>query len=129
MDGYVSYKGREIDKTKEVEVYRNLNNGKLSIRQGGKVMGHADGVLLSRVRPVVNQKGRERVLRERVKNVHAYLKGMIEEGTGRGLSYDGELYYDPYKVSEFTDKSTGEGKSELKYVRVTFEGKMYYCEE
>lgn len=63
----------------KVEVYRNLNNGRLSIRDAKTklVVGHADRVKLTDVTFHVSQAGRERVLRERRKNVHAVVRGYM----------------------------------------------------
>jgi hypothetical protein len=63
----------------KAKVYFNLNNHKWSIKscETGLVVGHADKVSLHNVEPMVSQAGRLRVLREKVKNVHAYLVGEV----------------------------------------------------
>lgn len=43
----------------------------------GRVVAHAKGVALDDARTIVSQAGRERVLREGRKNVHAYIEGYI----------------------------------------------------
>ncbi len=89
----------------QVEVYRNLHNGRLSIRDAKTklVVGHADRVKLVDVTFHVSQAGRERVLREKRKNVHAVVRGyMVSALFGEGykdrslLEYAG--YGDPTKV-------------------------------
>lgn len=94
------FKGRTIDKTKKVTVYRNLHNNKFSIKQGGFVVAHTDKIALQGVTFHVSEKGREKVLQENKKNVHAYVKGYmcpIKALPGERK----EIYYNPYKVSSF----------------------------
>lgn len=54
-------------------IYRNLTRGGFSVRYKGKVIDHADCIMAHGVTYVVNQKGRERVLREKKKYVHAFV--------------------------------------------------------
>ena len=66
----------------KVEVYRNLRNGKYSVRslQGsakGRVVLHCEYVELLDVDFKVSQAGRARVLRERKKYVHATVRGTL----------------------------------------------------
>lgn len=58
-----------------VEVYRNLHKKCYSIRQKGRVLYHANSVVMRDCEFRVQQGGRRRVLQERKKNVHAYIKG------------------------------------------------------
>ena len=66
-----------VDPDKPVEVYRNLHKKCWSVRQRGKVKLHTDYICLKDVEFKVSQKGRERVLREQRKNVHAFIKGFL----------------------------------------------------
>lgn len=111
-----------------VEIYRNLHNGKLSIRDAKTkhVVGHADSVHLHYVHFKVSQAGRERVLREKKKNVHAVAIGTLGRVDGftsfKGRDIDSYLYkyslvkqgvdlsdtevvydvtYNPYKYNQF----------------------------
>lgn len=72
-----AYKGRKLDPRKPVEVYRNLHREGVwySVRQGGRVVAHTRGILLSPARFVVRQAGRERAIREGRRNVHAWVRG------------------------------------------------------
>ncbi len=101
------------------KVYRNLNNGKLSIQYKGLVIGHADSLMMLNVVFKVNQKGRERVIKEKKKNVHAFVIGDIAccEGfkpfKNRELKrretyklheyiwYRGTVVYNPFKFNNF----------------------------
>lgn len=86
-----------------VEVYRNLHNGKLSVRdyKTKRVVGHADEVFLEDVEFRVSQAGRKRVLREKRKNVHAVVRGT--ERRRKRLQWVTEAIYDPYRYSSFVD--------------------------
>lgn len=110
------------EKDTQVEVYRNLHNGRWSVR-GNKtklVLGHADKVLLYDVEFVVGEKGRRRVLREGRKNVHAYARGYLCNWVGDSYKNRGmpptlntrfpslmeqisllEVCYNPYKFGHF----------------------------
>lgn len=61
----------------KVEVYFNLHRKMWSVRDAKTklVLLHAGAVVLKDAKSKVSQAGRERVLRERRKNVHAYLVG------------------------------------------------------
>ncbi len=102
------------------KVYRNLNNGKLSIQENGLVVGHADNIIMLNVVFKVNQIGREKVIKEKKKNVHAFVIGEIActEGftsfKGRSLKrtntdklhntnryYRGNVVYNPFKFDHF----------------------------
>lgn len=80
-----------------VEIYRNLHNGKLSIRDAKTkhVIGHAARVYLHDARFKVSQAGRKRVLREKRKNVHAVVNGVIGKAEAF-QSYKGRDI-DPYQ--------------------------------
>jgi len=65
---------------KKVEVYRNLHKNCFSIRQNGKVVDYlysGQELHLTDVEFRVQPAGRERVRREKKKNVHAYVKGTV----------------------------------------------------
>ena len=114
MLDYQSYKGRLINVNKKVMVYKNLHNGMFSVKQGGLVVAHVDSIMLSPAVFNVNQAGRQRVLIEKKKNVHAYVIGYVE-----GVNIDVEVggmipvSYNPYKFKHFYIKSTEEPVSSL----------------
>lgn len=97
------YKGRGATPGQLVEVYRNLHTGRWSVRDAasGRVVAHADAVTLADARFTVREGGRQRVLRERRKNVHAWIAGRLsavgpEEKAVR-------VGYNPYRAATFTD--------------------------
>ena len=57
-----------IDPDKRVYVYFNLHKKCFSVKQSGKVVSHDDCVLLKDCRFLVGDAGRERVLKEKIKN-------------------------------------------------------------
>lgn len=71
------YKNRTIDKHQPVLVYRNLTKNCYSLKQYGKVVGHADEVNLFHCKFLVNENGRQRVVKTGKKFVHAYVEGII----------------------------------------------------
>lgn len=64
---------------KKVQVYFNLHRKTFSVRdpRTKRVVDYADNIMLHDVEFVVNQSGRNRVLREKRKNVHAYCEGIF----------------------------------------------------
>ena len=97
-----------IDIHKPIEVYRNLHKKCWSVRQGGKVKVHTSYICLQAAEFVVQPAGREKVLREQKKNVHAFVKGyLISARTINRLNKDIEwtmdaVTYNPYKHPHFT---------------------------
>lgn len=97
-----------IDIHKPVEVYRNLHKKCWSVRQGGKVKVHTSYICLQAAEFVVQPAGREKVLREQKKNVHAFVRGyLISAKTMNRLNKDIEwtmdaVTYNPYKHPYFT---------------------------
>ena len=100
----------QIDYKKKVFVYRNLHKNCWSIKQGGLVKAHATEFNLHTCSFEVNRKGRERVLREQRKNVHAGIKGYLGESTWDDFPEDMmmEATYNPYKHESFVLKSNDE---------------------
>ncbi len=122
---FTSFKNRTINPNAKIKVYRNLHNGKMSIQQGGLVVGHCDEILLNRAEFVVNESGRQRVIKEKRKNVHAFVVGYLFGGCiGLAAASDDPLYsafkitspitggvpvsYNPYKMGAFYVRETGE---------------------
>jgi len=91
--------GASLDYNKPVKVYRNLNNGELSVMQGQKVIAYADYIYLKDVTFHVQKAGLAKVREEKRKNVHAYVKGYIDTDTY--IDSNERVYYDPYKYDTF----------------------------
>ena len=109
---YQRYKGREINPDVPVKVYKNLHNGKMSVQQDGVVVAHVDTITLRSVNFKVSESGRQRVLTERKKNVHAFVTGFVvyvnEPVLAATKRLNRRVSYNPYKCGEFT-QTTNEG--------------------
>jgi|688.fasta_scaffold151528_4 hypothetical protein len=103
-----------------VEVYRNLHRGCLSVRDPKTrlVIGYADGVLLTDVTFVVSEAGRQRVLRERRKNVHAFVRGTLAARGGSAPEGWASVRYNPFEAGTFRRAKDGEAvyRAERAYV-------------
>jgi hypothetical protein len=101
----------DIDYDRRVFVYKNLHKNCWSIRQDGLVKAHSDGSPLTLYSGVmkVNQKGRERVIREKSKNVHAGISAYLrfpQMEVWHGWVDMIEVTYNPYKYTSFVDVET-----------------------
>lgn len=109
----------QANKDEVVQVYRNLNNGKWSVRskKTKKVIGHTDA--LSLLNPVmkVQKGGRARVLKEKRKNVHAFIEGRLRaplinrdviKSTFIEISYNPYLKDSFYEVNSMKDVDKGQ---------------------
>ena len=86
------------------QVYYNLHKKCYSVRQNGRVVDHADSVVMTDCRFLVQPAGREKVRRTGVKNVHATVTGVIIPVDLEGVFYlmatpepCDYVSYNPYK--------------------------------
>lgn len=89
--------------SRRLKVYRNVTRQQWSLLRDGRLAEHAHRLVLSDCTLVVSPAGRDRVRRERRKNVHAYVlaataRTRLPVGTRDKLV---QLYYNPYRVDEF----------------------------
>lgn len=84
-----------------VDVYRNLHRKCWSVRHRGIVRSHCEMVTLGNVTFRVSEAGRQRVLRERRKNVHAVVRGTLVAFDGALGDGSLEVVYNPYKGDTF----------------------------
>jgi hypothetical protein len=97
-------------------VYFNLHKHVWSVMVRGRVQRHAEAVTIIDADFVVRAAGHAKVLREKRKNVHAFVRGTETRGvaTSKTMSYDPakgggiQLSYNPYKGPHFYRKDTGE---------------------
>ena len=118
-----------------VQVYRNLNNGLISIQDlsTGLVLGHADAIDLQRATFIVREAGRQQVIKEKRKNVHAFVRGKVismqnfQPYKGRSLKVNRQsdlqdlqgsnvwtttkVSYNPYKAPHFVTPEGDEVES------------------
>lgn len=124
------------------KVYRNLNNGLISIaeRSSGLVVAHCDSVTLRRVSFRVSAKGRQRVIDEGRKNVHAFVIGRVIDAanvrpykgrnldTGLSIIEDDDMpvsvTYNPFKVAQFVQRKTGVPVFTAQYAKIDKSGNI-----
>jgi len=98
----------------KVMVYYNLHKHTFSISRNGKVITHADYVKLTDVEFRVRQGGREKVVREKSKNVHSFVIGTLEDYCKfpcENLPSEPNsniVTYNPYKYNSYVIKDTEE---------------------
>lgn len=89
---------------RRVKVYFNLHKKTWSIKDKstGLVIGYANYVPMKDCVFKVSEAGRQRVLKEKRKNVHAYVEGTISFDTlDKSELYHGDFTYNPYKYDSF----------------------------
>ena len=89
-------------------IYWNLHKKCFSVKYQGKVIAHRDSISVSGAEFRVSEKGRQRVLREKRKSVHAYIVADEIENVSKSDRFhtllDGfEVTYNPYKHTQFVD--------------------------
>jgi hypothetical protein len=96
----------------QTRIYRNLRTGTMSLQQkfgnSWLVIGHVTNVVIKHPKFYVSEPGRQRVIKERQKNVHAYSTGILVNVALEKLPDLQEIYYCPYAQSYFSWKQTGE---------------------
>ena len=92
---------RTHDNSKRVEVYFNLHKRCWSVRQNGLVIAHVDDIAIRDATFKVLKSGRERVLRERKKNVHAFVAGYWVDRDQLPEGDRDPVKYNPYKDQTF----------------------------
>ena len=118
----------------KVFVYFNLNRKLFSVKalegpDKGKVIGHTTYLWLKDVTFKVSEAGRQRVLREKRKNVHAGVVGNIDcdisnQGS-RNFGYSllkhhsTQVTYNPYRFASFVNKRTWEPVRHAQYCFVS----------
>ena len=118
-DPYICHKcGHDNEETdyigKKVMVYYNLHKHTFSITYKGLVISHADYVKLSDVEFRVRQGGREKVIKEKSKNVHSFVIGTLMDYCKYPCeSLPSEpnsniVTYNPYKYNSYVMKDTEE---------------------
>ncbi len=111
-----------IDYSKPVKLYRNLHKGCWSIKQNGLVKAHSDEINLYDCKFLVNEKNRIKVIKEKRKNVHAFVKGYIWDCP---LNLIKQASYNPYARNSFYDKGDGSSVYKAYFVKA-IDGKLFY---
>ena len=107
----------KLDLDRTVKVYWNLHRKCFSVQQDGLVKAHLNRVYLHSVEFKVSEAGRQRVIKEQRKNVHAFAVGTMVDAYAVG-TMEGKVdlwslnpvkvSYNPYKSGTFV---TGDGGS------------------
>lgn len=112
-----------------VEVYYNLHKNVFSVRHKGKVIAWGNRVTIENPEYVVREKGRQKVLEEGRKNVHAFVRGTLSDinnfkfgNIQQRLSEPREVTYNPYKYDSFVDGSTYQPVKKSKWARLIKKG-------
>ena len=120
-----------IDLDKPVRVFRNLTHGCYSILQNGKLKASARQVLLSDVEFTVRESGRQRMLKENTRNVHAFAVGQLIDYVHAQDSRELELIvgrtvtYNPRQRGVFYDEQTLAPVTSAEVVHLGEEGVLY----
>jgi len=113
-----------------VEVYYNLHKNVFSVRHKGKVIAWGNSVTIENPEYVVREKGRQKVLEEGRKNVHAFVRGtlsdinnvtpinLLSRQYNPTLAVPREVTYNPYKYDSFVDGSTYQPVKKSKWARL-----------
>lgn len=101
------YKNRIINSSILVFVYFNLRKKAFSVKalegeHKGKVVMHSPSLKMENISFKISEAGRQRVIKEKQKNVHAGVVGYLTDHT---QACDVEATYNPYKYSSFVEKS------------------------
>jgi hypothetical protein len=97
-----------------VRVYYNLHKHCLSVQaqtpKGWRVIHHCLGLHLHDPKFVVSEAGRQRVIKRRRKNVHAYVTGFLNLKKPAYFKEENacRVSYNPYKGAAFFNPANGE---------------------
>jgi hypothetical protein len=102
-----------------VETYYNLHKHCLSFREPGERVSHARAMVLNNVKFAVQPAGRAKVLTDKRKNVHAFVRGdmmwvaglndQLEDYTNTNMKRQQypKIRYNPYESESFVLVDTG----------------------
>lgn len=99
----IPYKSRKIDIDKKVRMYRCLNKKGFvfSLSQNKKVVGHTTNIVLKNCKLIVMESGKNRCIKEKQRNVHAFVEGYIGTEDDIKLTFSFLLEYNPFEDKKF----------------------------
>jgi len=109
---------RNWDLTRGYKIYFNLHKKCYSVqawdadKKGWRLYQHAHAVHVKDAKMQVNEKGRQRVIKEKRKNVHAFVVAPFAEkiskkkGNGPNVRMREVCKYNPYKYDSFVNHKT-----------------------
>ena len=116
---------RNWDLNRGYKIYFNLHKKCYSIqawdsdKRGWRLYEHAFAVHVKDAKMQVNEKGRLRVIKEKRKNVHAFIVAPFAEkiskkkGNGPGRKMGSICVYNPYKAPTFHDQKSKQAMHEV----------------
>ena len=106
----------------KVRIYRNLHKKLYSVQEKvngrWKVVEHTNDINLINVTFKVSEAGRQRVIKEKRKNVHAAMIGERFPFIPKSFVYRDEVTYNPYKYSTFVLAKDGTPIKNARYVAI-----------
>ena len=106
-----------IDPNRKIEAYKNLHKDCWSVRQDGLVKFHCHTISMKNCLFVVRPAGRAKVLREKKKNVHAFVRGYLLDDSTPIAKHKSCIWenisYNPYKSANFVDSQNKPVESAL----------------
>lgn len=111
----------------QVHVYWNIHRKVWSVRcaRTRRVVAHCADVTLSGVTFYVSEAGRQRVLREGVKNVHAWAVGTLCAHTAAREGEPARVRYNPRTGPRFVTRDTGDVVAAAAVVRFDPDRSVY----
>ena len=96
------------------KIYWNLHKKCFSIKTGRLPVKHSNNFYISGAKFIVNEKRRQKVLRERSRNVHAWIAGEVlpADEKLKVVSRPIEVHYNPYRCGRFTIKNDWSNEEE-----------------
>ena len=104
------------------EVYWNLHKHCFSVRERGRVVAHVDHVTLVNAHFVVQRSGYERTVRERVRCVHAWVRGEVTKIPNTASCTQALVTYNPFRADHFQVSATGERIDSAHLVAFSIQG-------
>lgn len=101
-----------IDYTRPVRVFKNPRRGCYSIMQNGKIKASAKQIRLRDAEFTVRESGRQRMLRENRRNVHAWVVGELvdflhpDAVSNLDCLIGRNATYNPHRYASFVDRET-----------------------
>lgn len=106
---------------KQVRIYRNLNNGSMSIQgklsQGWRVVGHVFDAVVMDVTFHIQEGGRQSVIRKGEKHIHAWGQGTLA-AIAQDIYAPISLSYNPFTDSTFKERGTDHQIDRAKFLIV-----------
>ena len=107
---------------KQIRVYYNFHKKLFSVQEkvngNWKVVEHTNEIFIRNATFKVSEAGRQRVLKEKKKNVHAFIIGERFPFIPKSLVYRDEVSYNPYKNENFIITEEDQPLDWAKYVTI-----------